>query len=691
MSSGTDAGTYAGIYIFRLDASGSILGSELLTRIYGSQVTGQFNIGLQYTVPAGVTSLIIGYQRRVSTAGSASTGAVYVFNPSVRRVNGSELIVDGAIVANKIAANAVTTEKIATNSVTSNEIAANTIKAGNIAANAITTDKIYANAVTTAKIATNAVTANEIASRTITANNIATGAITANELAADSVVAGKVAAGAIGADQIRANAISTSKLTLTGNNLVPNSDFATGDLTNWSTYSAPTKIAVMAYNSANSAAAINAMPTQYACRFMASGSASNVSVFTGDSAYTNEEFGKGAINCKEGETYYVSIDAIRNGTGFATFQVAAYYLANSGRSGSTQIISLTPTQINDAAYGTYEGKFTIPAGKIKFKLYVIANSMSGGYIYWTNLRCIQMMSSELVVDGSIKTQHMIANSIQGDRIQANTLAGDRIIANSIQGDRIIADTLDGNRIKANTIDASKINVTNLGALNANLGVVYGGIISMNNATSDGWSYIRSGPDKWYEQGYGYFFGKNTIENSRWFEVNAGGSYFKMFHNTSTNTAASALRFGTASDESLFYVDSTGYMRIDAVDVNGRLQIRGGSVTTMNVWDLSGGLYNGESNLGHVLWSAQLGNSEPANLVLVYDLFRVSLSAASFGMYLYVNDTIVDRINDGDVTIDKLRRSRAYQVPAWSQISLRGGVTSGNRNDGARIAALIAYR
>lgn len=129
--------------------------------------------------------------------------------------------------------------------------------------------------------------------------------------------------------------------------------------------------------------------------------------------------------------------------------------------------------------------------------------------------------------------------------------------------------------------ASKIDATNLSAISSNLGVVSAGIISMDAPyTEDGWSYIRSGNDKWWGDNIGGFFlGKNTKENSRWFDFTAGGCRLRMFHNVSTNRSGASLRFATANDQSLFYVDDSGYMRVDAVDVMGTLQLRGNAVTT----------------------------------------------------------------------------------------------------------------
>lgn len=66
----------------------------------------------------------------------------------LRRKSGGKLIVDGAIIADKIAANAVTAEKVAANAITADKVAANAITAGKIDANAVTSDKIAANAIT---------------------------------------------------------------------------------------------------------------------------------------------------------------------------------------------------------------------------------------------------------------------------------------------------------------------------------------------------------------------------------------------------------------------------------------------------------------------------------------------------------------------------------------------------------------
>lgn len=210
----------------------------------------------------------------------SENGGLFVNQMTARRKNGGELIVDGAITANKIAANAVTAASIAAGTITATEIAAGAITtakinalavtAAEIAAGAIIADKIAANAVTAVKIeagavvagklavdavvanniAANAITAVKIAANAVEADKIAANAVTADKIAANSITAGKIQAGAVGADQIAANAISAKHLVIGDlSNIVPDGSlmdptawtlsgsgsFTLGDTTGWDT------------------------------------------------------------------------------------------------------------------------------------------------------------------------------------------------------------------------------------------------------------------------------------------------------------------------------------------------------------------------------------------------------------------------------------------------------------------------
>lgn len=127
--------------------------------------------------PANAVKLRVDFNHGTLPSGYYRVGFVGLY----RRAN-AELIVDGAIIADKIAANAVVTAKIATNAVTANEILAGSITTAKIATNAVTTDKIAANAVTANEILAGAVTAAKINVTNLAAISANLGAITAGSL-----------------------------------------------------------------------------------------------------------------------------------------------------------------------------------------------------------------------------------------------------------------------------------------------------------------------------------------------------------------------------------------------------------------------------------------------------------------------------------------------------------------------------
>jgi hypothetical protein len=163
---------------------------------------------------------------------SGATELVVIDDAYARRMLTGEIVVDGAITAQKIAANTITASQIAAHTITAtqlaahtitaNEIAADTITAAEIAAGAITANelaansviagKIMAGAISTTELAANAVTAAKIAAHTITANEIAADTITANEIAAATITAAEMAANSITASQLQANSVIAGKI-----------------------------------------------------------------------------------------------------------------------------------------------------------------------------------------------------------------------------------------------------------------------------------------------------------------------------------------------------------------------------------------------------------------------------------------------------------------------------------------------
>ncbi len=111
---------------------------------------------LIYTVPAGVTRL------RPALYSDATAGTLHLSDFVFRKMASSELIVDGAIIADKLAANSVTSSKIVAGSVTATELATGSVTAVKIASEAVTAAKIAANTITSDKLVANSITAREL-------------------------------------------------------------------------------------------------------------------------------------------------------------------------------------------------------------------------------------------------------------------------------------------------------------------------------------------------------------------------------------------------------------------------------------------------------------------------------------------------------------------------------------------------
>ncbi|AYG66749.1 MULTISPECIES: phage tail protein [unclassified Rhizobium] len=152
-TSGSKYGLWARIHW--LDTRGNLLNPDTWTNItvYGTADGGTAN-GLQtFTAammpPASARGAVLKmYIHRNYTDGNISIGGL-----SLLRKASASLIVDGAVIAGKIAANAVTAGTIAANSVTAGTIAAGAVSAAQISAGVITADKLASNSVTTDALA----------------------------------------------------------------------------------------------------------------------------------------------------------------------------------------------------------------------------------------------------------------------------------------------------------------------------------------------------------------------------------------------------------------------------------------------------------------------------------------------------------------------------------------------------------
>ncbi|NKJ04123.1 phage tail protein [Rhizobium sp. SG741] len=99
----------------------------------------------------------------VQTLSTQTDGNISFGGISILRKASASLIIDGAITADKIAANAVIAGKVAANAVTAGTIAANAVTAGTIAAGAVSAGQIAAGAITTDKLAAGSISSQALA------------------------------------------------------------------------------------------------------------------------------------------------------------------------------------------------------------------------------------------------------------------------------------------------------------------------------------------------------------------------------------------------------------------------------------------------------------------------------------------------------------------------------------------------
>lgn len=129
----SDAGNTAHLHIYwysDIDAAAYISNDTLMTASGGG-----VNHSVNVVAPNNARSArIIMWSYGINKA--------YLYGTVVRRASAGELIVDGAVIANKIAANAVTADKIVAGAITTGKIAAGAITATQIAAGQVTASKL---------------------------------------------------------------------------------------------------------------------------------------------------------------------------------------------------------------------------------------------------------------------------------------------------------------------------------------------------------------------------------------------------------------------------------------------------------------------------------------------------------------------------------------------------------------------
>jgi len=296
---------------------------------------------------------------------AAFNNSVRFSDPSLQQAAGGELIVDGAILAKHIKAN---------------EITAGQLKAGTI-------------------------TATELASDSITTAKIAAGAVTATEILAGSIGTNHMTANSINGDRITSNTITAKHIVVSDTtNLHTDPKFNLGVVT----------LGSWAYNSTLDAGqgAISVTPA----------------------AGTTYAPMNPKIPATENTYMYFAVDAAVTGGTAPKFNLRVYCydkddtLTNFGVPLDNNADKSVDFSGLDGTYRTISGKFLIPTGtqNIVFRPTFYSQAGTGEKLYLTNARVFRASGGELIVDGAIQTNHIVAGAINGDRITANTITAAKL-------------------------------------------------------------------------------------------------------------------------------------------------------------------------------------------------------------------------------------------------------------------------
>lgn len=479
---GTKLKVYLGLWY--LDKSGT----NIVSRYYpvtldNANVTSADRVGSSI-VPVGAFQA-----RYVWYIFGADTDAtsVHFGSPTIRLKSGAELIVDGAIVADKIATDAVTAGKVLANSITTAKIAALAVTAAEIATNAVTADKIIANAITTAKINAGAVTAteiasnavttikiladsvttakilagsvtvNELASNSVTAVKIATNAVTADAIAANAVEAGAIKAGAITADKIGANAVTAAKIQA---GAVGADQIAAGAIVSKH---------ILISNFENIFDGMGAEATSPLVRQSGASGWDGTITYKGQpTIIINGTDPNGTLYRMQnfpvnpGDQYFIRFFGRRNGTWNGTTGNSKLRFGDQDGNLIMGIAYDAASVPNSATFAELSGYLTIPDG-VRSVGVTLTNDGTTGWVRLGGFEMRLRNKGELIVDGAIT-----ANKIMTDAVTANAIAAGAIVST---------------HIAAGAVTATKIDVISLSAISANMGTITAGLI--RSGTSGG--------------------------------------------------------------------------------------------------------------------------------------------------------------------------------------------------------------
>ncbi|MEZ2224386.1 carbohydrate binding domain-containing protein [Rhizobium sp. RCC_161_2] len=480
-TSGTQMGFW--VRVHWLDANGALLSPDIYATIGAATGAANAVAGVQ-TFSATITppSAAFGARVQIYVQRDLTDGNISFGGFSWLRRATANLLVDGSVVAAKIAADAVTATTIATGAVTADAIAANAVTAVAINAGSITTAKIAAGAITTSTIAAGAVTANELSANAVTAGKIAANAVTAGTIAAGAVSATQIAANAITSDKLASNSVTTDALAVgSGKNLLQNANFAAGmDCWAYGSSGAVPGLSVRIRATSETYAGKN-NPTLMV--YQGSGPTSggyytDVRWLRPDADTLAVDALKWGVSCTAGEwleaTAYVSahrcIADLRIEWRAADGTVISYTTVSSNSANSSD-------SANPDNWPRLRTLGAAPAGAVCAAIHMRKRDTNAGqtdsYMFVNKpMLCripagateptawssgdIVLITNGGIVASAVTADKIAANAITAGKIAANAVTAGTIAAGAITAATIAASTITGDKLAANTIGADQI-------------------------------------------------------------------------------------------------------------------------------------------------------------------------------------------------------------------------------------------
>lgn len=347
---------------------------------------------------------------------------------------------------------------------------------------AITTQKLAAGAVTANEIAANTITGSKIAANTITGSNMVAGSIGTNELAANSITAGKIQAGAVTTAQVAAGAITTDKLLVTGRGRALNDDPACSDLSAWSIPQASVAVIAGAGAPVGTTVLRATNGTQIISRSFPVEAGKTYKV----SMWGRQVSGGGGL--------YIRLYCYNASGTLISYQVTGIAPASFVFEGLTL----------PGTWTRYSGFIVPGAGSVFAQVFLHVNWLTTGVTDVTDLRCEEYVGADLIVDGSIVASKLAANAIAvgsaaiqngaivnamlGDASITSAKIADLSVVNAKLGDASVtaAKIADANITTAKIADAAITNakVGDLDAAKINAGTLDAARIAVNSLNAN---------------------------------------------------------------------------------------------------------------------------------------------------------------------------------------------------------------